>query len=885
MNAPCNSRLGTAKSLRFRIVILLATSFVFTTCAMYLGYHYEDCSQTETVILARSFSDVELRVLKPPTKNDAQLVFEVSGKENRSVQRKNVIRVDRYYEYDTGEIVAEPFLTGFLGGMFPFIDLIRKVCGQTPPAGEGNDWDDYKPRYWYFRNYLYWPGWVLPFIQAMDSSFNDRKRTDLGLLTSPPEIQEIEKRSLDSVSLVFDLGPQGREKVVTDSKGTGVLDLKPHLYYLWIDFDWEIVPSIDNGEFAKRIRLMYNTSDLGVTWSLPLAKRDNPPHLHIHLAVSDADGDAILEAGESARAICTVKNVGDATAWGLQIILEEPSYPLGVLKVCPTKDSFLERLEPGQTWEAVTDLRCADESALSENIVLTAKVLDSSRAEHRKAMAEIATRAFDPPRLKLAALKWSDGNNGILEQGDRLTLRLWTQNIGLGEAKGVRVTLESSDSTLKLSEPFPEDAHLEPSELKEFVWNLAIPEGWTPPNGDLKRELPVNVSIIEERSRFSVPAEPLGLALGDRTAIETSSQESTELAELQKVAKEAIAEARKTKELQAELKRQQQQEEELQRELAELMAQQKKVEEEELRKKEELERRRREREQARQRAQTERNLLRKCSYAIIVGINAYEDPAIGDLRYAEADARAMANALTDPRTGLFAPENVILLTTDAQDPHLRPTRPNVFEALTNMSERLSSQDRILFFFAGHGTTEEKADDTYLLPQDAPLNTARYQGLRLKGEILDILENCPAQKKIIIVDACHSGLRKYVRGERDLELVSTGIQTALEAFENRGSGRVVFASSSRNQISHEDEDLGHGVFTYYLVEGLNSLATSPTSEADKDLDGHIEAGELFEYVAQRVESWCTAKRRGLQTPRSSYDDAGASIALAAQPQND
>ena len=48
-------------------------------------------------------------------------------------------------------------------------------------------------------------------------------------------------------------------------------------------------------------------------------------------------------------------------------------------------------------------------------------------------------------------------------------------------------------------------------------------------------------------------------------------------------------------------------------------------------------------------------------YAVVIGINDYADPAVPDLRFAESDARAVFDTLTDPAVGRFAKENVNLL--------------------------------------------------------------------------------------------------------------------------------------------------------------------------------------------------------------------------------
>ena len=69
----------------------------------------------------------------------------------------------------------------------------------------------------------------------------------------------------------------------------------------------------------------------------------------------------------------------------------------------------------------------------------------------------------------------------------------------------------------------------------------------------------------------------------------------------------------------------------------------------------------------------------------------------------------------------------------------------------------------------------------------------------------------------------------------------------DTFLNRlsaGRGRVVLTASKASEVSEEREELGHGVFTYYLLEGLRG-------KADTDGDGIITVDEAYTYVSRRV----------------------------------
>ena len=62
--------------------------------------------------------------------------------------------------------------------------------------------------------------------------------------------------------------------------------------------------------------------------------------------------------------------------------------------------------------------------------------------------------------------------------------------------------------------------------------------------------------------------------------------------------------------------------------------------------------------------------------------------------------------------------------------------------------------------------------------------------------------------------------------------------------SRGKGRVILSAATGNQVAKEDPKLGHGVFTYYLLEALRG-------KGDVDGDGYVTVDEAYAYVARVV----------------------------------
>lgn len=235
-------------------------------------------------------------------------------------------------------------------------------------------------------------------------------------------------------------------------------------------------------------------------------------------------------------------------------------------------------------------------------------------------------------------------------------------------------------------------------------------------------------------------------------------------------------------------------------------------------------------------------------WAIIIGINNYVDTrGIGKLKFCENDARALYDRIT--KTGGFPRENCRLLLGRATDPTERPTRSNLYSVFTAWLSLAKKRDIALVYFAGHGIESERK--TYLLPQDARVTNPELTGIPL-GHIKDFLRKSKAERKVLIVDACHSG------EGRDLSTMRT-------RWTDHSKGLVCITSCDIGQKSYEYDAKYHGAFTWFLNAGLGGAA-------DGDGDGFIRASELNFFVGEKVQRW--AAERGLtQSPRFVADVIG------------
>jgi uncharacterized caspase-like protein len=243
-------------------------------------------------------------------------------------------------------------------------------------------------------------------------------------------------------------------------------------------------------------------------------------------------------------------------------------------------------------------------------------------------------------------------------------------------------------------------------------------------------------------------------------------------------------------------------------------------------------------------------------HIIAIGIDRYSDARIPALKYAVPDARAVVETL---RRALGLAEgsgagDVELLTDEAAT-----SRAIKLALGTRLVLRESREDTVIVYYSGHGGLAPdrlSADgiEKYLLPVDA--DAADYAAtalpMREVGELFDRLES---ERVIFIADTCYSGAaggRTVKPIGRDFRaLPQEGIEKRLE-----GVGRVILTASNASEVAQELDDLGHGVFTHFVLQGIGTRA------ADTDGDGKLTVSELYAFVSAGVRE----RTGGTQNPQ-------------------
>jgi len=131
-------------------------------------------------------------------------------------------------------------------------------------------------------------------------------------------------------------------------------------------------------------------------------------------------------------------------------------------------------------------------------------------------------------------------------------------------------------------------------------------------------------------------------------------------------------------------------------------------------------------------------------YGLIIGIDKYDDPRIPDLDNPVSDAKSLYLSLTSFYT--FEPENVTLLKN--------PGRSDIIRTLDAIRAKVTREDNLLVFYAGHGFWDEDAEIGYWLPSDASRETTA-EWFR-NGALVDYLQAIRSKHTLLITDACFAG---------------------------------------------------------------------------------------------------------------------------------
>ncbi|HEX8181044.1 MAG TPA: caspase family protein [Pyrinomonadaceae bacterium] len=213
-------------------------------------------------------------------------------------------------------------------------------------------------------------------------------------------------------------------------------------------------------------------------------------------------------------------------------------------------------------------------------------------------------------------------------------------------------------------------------------------------------------------------------------------------------------------------------------------------------------------------------------WALVIGVDQYQDAQIGRLNGAANDARALGDALV--RYAGFPPDQVILLASD-QPAERQPTRVNILRRLSNLSTLVPKDGLLLVSFAGHGM--ERGGQAYLLPADAQMSDDISFLEDTAVSVARVHERIKATgvaQVIIMLDAC----RNDPGGRADAPNPLSPVFRRAFNFDVRNREVQAFATLYATAIgerAYEYTEKRQGYFSWALVEGLRGGAANEKGE--------------------------------------------------------
>lgn len=262
-------------------------------------------------------------------------------------------------------------------------------------------------------------------------------------------------------------------------------------------------------------------------------------------------------------------------------------------------------------------------------------------------------------------------------------------------------------------------------------------------------------------------------------------------------------------------------------------------------------------------------------FVVTIGVSQFLEKT-NNLDYAAKDAADIA-ALFKNKEKTFSAVSVLNISNQ------KATKENILAASSFLSA-CNEDDYVVVFMASHGLLDQNLQ-YYLATFDTDFRNPARKGLPYE-ELELLLDGIKSRKKILLIDACHSGevdkdemgsasapitdvvstapadvkgAKIKSRGFKAAGTYSIGIGSSFEVMKEmfadlrRGTGATVISSAGGQEFALESSQWNNGVFTYSILEGVE------TGKADLNNDGHITVSELKEYTSRQVQKLTGGKQ--------------------------
>lgn len=550
----------------------------------------------------------------------------------------------------------------------------------------------------------------------------------------------------------------------------------------------------------------------GLSPSKMINTRGLPPNLYAELSFTDDNENGLLNAQERAMLNITLTNQGKGDAMQLEVnvtdSIVDPSVSIS------NAHQKINLIKPGES-SRITIPISTDLKLKTATHKLTINVLEHYGYDMDPAYLVLNAIAYQPPQLVFSGYEIIDSGKGTaaitedgkLQAGEQVLVKLVIQNIGKGVAKSSHYSILTTDSNIFIDSTRGILGNIQPGEVKDILFSLS-------PNKRVstKDNLPVFLSLTEEVGHGDMKDFQLPIALNQRPP----QANIVYIKPDEDPAKKNIARFEYTSN-------------KFRTNIANIVN---------------------------IKSDIPTGIRRGGSVGVVFGVSSYKE--LPPAPYADNDAKI----IKDYFEKVLGVEQVISYTNEQVsgfifDDVFNPENGELQRAINK------GETEVFVFYSGHGIPDKTGDNIYLFPSDGKISRLETQGYNIE-KLYQNLSKLGAKHVTVILDACFSGAsRRTERIQTENLIAQKGVKIRPKNSWLTDPNFSIISSSTAEETSLGFDISETGLFTYFLCAGLQG-------KADSNNDKSITLGELKKYVIQNVTE-TSRKISGLQTPIFSGDE--------------
>lgn len=540
----------------------------------------------------------------------------------------------------------------------------------------------------------------------------------------------------------------------------------------------------------------------------PKYERGIPPNLFVDMSFSDENGNGILESNESAILKLQITNKGVGKAQGLNIKIKDNYYDNN-FNIDKTSEIYF--IQPEETKNIEIPIHTGFSVKTAEH-KMEINVTEYFGYDMDPAFLVLNTMAYQKPKIVFSGyeiLDYGSGTGSIIEDGqlqagEMVKLKLIIQNIGQNIASNVEYSLTTNDKNIFIKDGRGNLDDMAIGEVKEF-WVTISPNKRV----NYVNKLPIYLTIKNKHNMGNLSEYRLPITLNKKPPIAQTLEVE---ADIDKLAKQVARFEYTSNKFTANIGT-------IKNISTTILS------------------------------KTKRN----DAIAVVFGIEKYKNLPVAP--YANNDADIIKKYFRD-RLGvgkvvIYKDEDVSgFIFDDVFNPDDGELQKSIIKGVTDL----------FVFYSGHGVPSKDGQDIFLFPSDGKINRIEMQGYNI-NTLYTNLEKLGAKSTTVFIDACFSGSSRVSEKKKMENLVAAKgviIKPKLVSPWKQDPNFTVFNSSGPSETSLGFDPSQTGLFTYYLCVGMQG-------DADENMDNKITNGELNKFVKEKVEE-TSKKIFGTQIPQ-------------------